>query len=635
MNQPIQLNCQNPKKGYLIQRGKSKASENPKERQSFAEYVNSLSESQQQLHTHNKSPRKESVPKRHPTLPKLELPSPDILNKRFVVNIGKCPVTNFQSPIYRPSLVNAAAILSNQNQFHNIQSPRHNSFETRKSIVPQQRLLPIHRTSVNNISGRSVRDDDMSLFYYKIGGAETIDQLNEEFHRYSTQHEMISKIDDQERYKQRFKTFLEYIMGKPIFYNLEQLKEKHKDLRLKNRDFNQFKNYLITCFLKVNKAQLDFVFEFSSMIEQYRYCIINSNTPFAIIYNQRTEKLNTKDVPDPILQLAQSTYQKIFQDNSLAPYFIGIEIKQQARKLGKILSQLMAWEQTNDQILVEMRQSHKGMHLTNVHFTLFKQHLVESMRQLKIQEKQIELVTTRMDGYRSYIINQDSLLDYYGEQSSLLQVQQKKYVQLLKRDPRMQDYPATAMERHSQFILRYLTHQHIPTLTKNDLWTIHCKYNIATEWIDSFRDNFFLLIKSLNLNALIIQDYEDIWYKLRNNLTQYHSIESKIGKKKVNLVIAKVQIKLQDNENYTEYFKNANYQMNLHLHRIIAFILTDQHIYNSNDLKVIHQSVKIRESTFNLFVQFLKNAMQEEGISSSLIAQAEEICNYYKKSVCT
>jgi len=29
-------------------------------------------------------------------------------------------------------------------------------------------------------------------------------------------------------------------------------------------------------------------------------------------------------------------------------------------------------------------------------------------------------VTTRMDGYRSYIINQDSLLDYYGEQSSLL-----------------------------------------------------------------------------------------------------------------------------------------------------------------------------------------------------------------------
>ncbi|CAD8102797.1 unnamed protein product [Paramecium primaurelia] len=630
MYQPIQLNCQNPKKGYLIQRGISKASENPKERQSFADYVNSLSESQQQLHTHNKSPRKESVPKRNPTLPKLELPSPDIMNKRFVVNIGKCPINNFQSPIYRSNLVQ-----SNQNQFHNIQSPRHHSFETRKSLIPQQRLLPIHRTSVNNISGRSVRDDDMSLFYYKMGGAEIVDQLNEEFHNYSIQHQMIQKIDDLERYKQRFKTFLEYIMGKPIFYNLEQLKEKHKDLGLKNKDFNQFKNYLITCFLKVNKGQLDFVFEFSSMIEQYRYCIINSDTPFAIIYNQRTEKLNTKDVPDAILSLAQSSYQKIFQDNSLAPYFIGIEIKQQARKLGKILSQLMAWEQTNDQVLIEMRQSHKGMHLTNVHFTLFKQHLIESMRQLNIQEKQIELVTSRMDGYRSYIINQDSLLDYYGEQSSFLQVQQKKYVQLLKRDVRMQNYPIYAIERHSQFILKYLTHQHLPTLTKNDLWTIHSKYNISIEWIDSFRDNFFHLIKSLNLNDLIIQDYEDIWYKLRKNLTQYHSIESRIGKKKVDLVIAKVQIKLQDNENYTEYFKNANYQMNLHLQRIIAFILTDIHIYNSNDLKVIHQSLKIRESTFNLFVQFLKNAMQEEAISSSLIAQAEQICNYYKKCVCT
>ncbi|CAD8120680.1 unnamed protein product [Paramecium sonneborni] len=631
MNKPISLNFQNPKKGYLIQRTIiKKAKDNGKERQSFADYVNSLSESQQQILSHNKSPRKESIPKRHPTLPKLELPSPDIMNKRFVVNVGKCPITNFQSPIYRPSVVQ-----QNQNQFHNIQSPRHYSFETRKSVIPQQKLLPINRTSVNNISGRSVRDDDMSLFYYKIGGDEIVDQLNEEFHSYTIQHEMISKIDDLERYKQRFKTFLEYIMGKPIFYNLEQLKEKHKDLGLKNKEFNQFKNYLITCFLKVNKCQLDYVFEFSSMIEQYRYCIINSNTPFAIIYNQRTEKLNTKDVPDAILQLTQSSYQRIFQDNSLAPYFIGIEIQQQARKLGKILSQLMAWEQTNDQVLTEMRSSHKGMYLTNVHFTLFKQHLIESMRQLNIQEKQIELVTSRMDGYRSYIINQDSLLDYYGEQSSLLQVQQKKYVQLLKRDSRMQSYPIIALERHSQFILRYLTHQHLPTLTKNDLWTIHSKYIIATEWIDSFRDNFFSLIKNLNLNALIIQDYEDIWYRLRKNLTQQHSIESRIGKKKVDLVIARVQLKLQDNENYTEYFKNANYQMNLHLYRIVTFILKDQHIYNSNDLKVIHQSLKIRESTFNLFVQFLKNAMQEEIINPTLIAQAEEICNYYKKSICT
>ncbi|CAD8103918.1 unnamed protein product [Paramecium sonneborni] len=630
MNQPISLNCQNPKKGYLIQRGVNRNTENGKERQSFAEYVNSLSESQQQLLSHNKSPRKESIPKRHPTLPKLDLPSPDIMGKRFVVNVGKCPMNNIQSLICRHSVVQ-----QNQNQFHNIQSVRHNSFETRKSIIPQSKLFPIHRTSVNNISGRSARDDDMSLFYNKIGGAEIVDQLNEEFHSYSKQHEMIQKIDDLERYKQRFKTFLEYIFGKPIFYNLEQLKEKHKDLGLKNKDFNQFKNYLITCFLKVNKGQLEFVFEFSSLIEQYRYCIINSNTPFAIIYNQRTEKLSTKDVPDAILQLAQNSYQKIFQDNSLAPYFIGIEIKQQARKLGKILSQLMSWEQTNDQVLIEMRTSHKGMYLTNVHFTLFKQHLIESMRQLNIQEKQIELVTSRMDGYRSYIINQDSLLDFYGEQSSLLQVQLKKYVQLLQKDVRMQNYPSIALERHSQFILKYLTHLHLPTLTSNDLWTIHVKYKISIEWIDSFRDNFFHLIKSLNLNALIISDYEDIWYKLKKNLTQYHSIESRIGKKKVDLVIAKVQMKLQENENYTEYFKNANYQMNLHLHRIIAFIMKDQKIYNSNDLKVIHQSLKIRESTFDLFVQFLKNAMQEETISSSLIAKAEEICNYYKRSICT
>ncbi|CAD8101651.1 unnamed protein product [Paramecium sonneborni] len=629
MQQHIQLNCQNSKKGYIMQRTGNKPGDRIIERQSFAQYVNQMSETQQQLLAHFKStPRKKSQVNSHPNLPKLH--SPDVIHRKFVLNIGKCPVNNYQSSIFR---INGPQ--NQQHFFHPVHNHRHQSLEIRKSLIQQNRLTPIQKNSIINLSGRSVRDDDMNLFYYKIGGDEVVDQLNEEFYHYSSQHDMIKNIDDHEQYKAHFKIFLEYIMGKPVFYNLEQLKDKHKNLGLKNKDFNNFKNYLITSFLKVNKTQVDQIFEFSSMIEQYRYCIIDSDTPFAIIYNQKTEKINTKDVPDIILSMAESSYQKIFADNTLAHYFIGIELQEQAKKLGRILHQMMGWDQTSDEVLSIMRQSHKSMHLNNVHFTLFKQHMIESMRQQQIQEKQIELVTSRMDGYRSYIINQDSLLDFYRDQPTLLQIQQTKYVQLLRRDPRMQNFPHEAFNRHVQFILKYLTHQHLPTLTHNDLWTIHSKYNISSEQIESFKDNFFLLIQNLNLNPIVIQDYEDIFFMLKRNLKHQYSIQNIIGHQKVESILSKIQFQMQDNEHYKEYYSNAIYQMSKHLHKMIAFILKDQHLYKSNDLKVIHQSLKIKESIFDLFVLFLKNAMQEEKIHQYLIILAEETCEYYKKNICT
>ena len=51
------------------------------------------------------------------------------------------------------------------------------------------------------------------------------------------------------------------------------------------------------------------------------------------------------------------------------------------------------------------------MHLTNVHFTLFKSHLIRSMREMNIRDKQIEMLTIRMDGYRGCVLNKDTFYD--------------------------------------------------------------------------------------------------------------------------------------------------------------------------------------------------------------------------------
>lgn len=52
-------------------------------------------------------------------------------------------------------------------------------------------------------------------------------------------------VGDEQMYKGNFLIFLEYIMGKPVFFNLETLKQKHMALHIRNKEFNLFKSYLM------------------------------------------------------------------------------------------------------------------------------------------------------------------------------------------------------------------------------------------------------------------------------------------------------------------------------------------------------------------------------------------------------
>jgi len=52
---------------------------------------------------------------------------------------------------------------------------------------------------------------------------------------------LILELDDLSSFGIQFKTYLEYILGKPVFFNLQTLGEKHKKLKIKSREFNQFK----------------------------------------------------------------------------------------------------------------------------------------------------------------------------------------------------------------------------------------------------------------------------------------------------------------------------------------------------------------------------------------------------------
>ena len=50
---------------------------------------------------------------------------------------------------------------------------------------------------------------------------------------------------DSSGFRLRFQRFIEFMAGKPVFYNIETLRTKHEHLNLKNKDFNTFKATLI------------------------------------------------------------------------------------------------------------------------------------------------------------------------------------------------------------------------------------------------------------------------------------------------------------------------------------------------------------------------------------------------------
>ncbi|CAD8198358.1 unnamed protein product [Paramecium pentaurelia] len=619
MNQQFQQNCQFYCRQYdfFTESDDHLDKRRAKPIQSFADYVHALKEPRQtkirRQHT--------EIKQKSPTLPKLEPVIPELqkMKEHFVLSMTKnivpqqCPWNHPTSPrckVHMPLSI------------------------TRKSVNCQKQIKLSPITSKSAFCIRLPQEEDDGIFLTKIGGEETIRGIARLFHQYSQNHPIIQKIDDPQMYELKFATFLEYIMGKPVFFNIEALKQKHIPMQITNEQYNQFKSYLISSFIKCNKGPPELIFEFSALIEQYKYCIITTEQTFAQIFNKKTEN-NTEETPESIVNLADQTYQKIQEDQTLCEYFIGIRMDEQAKKLGRIVHQMMGWDCSVDYVLNYLRKSHQNMNLTNVHFTLFKSYLVESMKDIGLKEDQIELITQRMDGYRSCIVNQDCLLDFYFQSSTLFKVQVKKYELLLQKDPRFRNFPnIPALLRHAHFLLKYITHQHQPLLTKTDLKTLHKHCIIQHEWIDAFRDNFFHLIKSYTLDRLILQDYADTWFQLRYTIINQCTIESVVGQSVIDSVQFKIQINLQDNEVYSDHFRNADYQIKSHIKKIIAFIFKNSQIYKSNDLRVIHYPLKITEQTFNLFVQLIKQVMQEEKVPANLILLADQICQYYRNSIC-
>ncbi|KAM3147841.1 hypothetical protein pb186bvf_000169 [Paramecium bursaria] len=502
------------------------------------------------------------------------------------------------------------------------------------SIDMQLTLRPLKQKIIRNKSSVTLTlESEETNLYYKINGEQNLKLVIDRYYSKVQDHPAIQAVYDSKQFKQNYITFLEFALGKPVFYNLESLRLKHAFLRIKDSEFNQFKIYLIQSFLEVCKNP-SILYDLNSILEQYRYIIVSKNKTFAQIYNQKLEKKNT-DQNQSVFELTQSTYSKIYQDTSLSAYFQGTMLDEQAQKLGRIINKLMSWGIEQEDQLKYLRRSHQAMHLTNVHFTLFKSHLIKSMREMKIRDNQIEMLTIRMDGYRGCILDKDTFYDQLNQSKNLMPIWIKKYENLCSKDPRLKDFSQSSIEAHASYLLIHLTSQHKPTLSRRDIQQIHNNCPIKLEWYEAFRENFYSLLKNLNINSVILSDYRDVWFQLKFGLHGLNTLNKELGLDIMQNLEQKFIKQLNDIDQLAQYFKNSEYTMNQHITQMMDFIFKNRQIFKSSDLRVIHQGLKIAESTYDYLIYQMKFVMlQDPNINPGIIRIVEQILIFYKPAIC-
>lgn len=99
----------------------------------------------------------------------------------------------------------------------------------------------------------------------------------------------------------------------------------------------------------------------------------------------------------------------------------------------------MNWDiSTRGLELAKLQRMHAGMQLRDEHFISFRQNLLNTLRELKVKDKQLYLVSQRMNGFKPYILNRESLASLAQKHGAGKQYFTEKYVKSLLGDPRTQ-----------------------------------------------------------------------------------------------------------------------------------------------------------------------------------------------------
>ena len=400
----------------------------------------------------------------------------------------------------------------------------------------------------NSLENGKKCEDQRSLFE-KIGGSDAISQTVDLFYKKILADKRIIgfyREVDMELLHKHQKNFLTKICGGPDHYTGRSMWDIHQKFYITDYHFDIVKNHLISSLTEL-KVQEDFIKEIGKLFEAARnQCVFkesSSENEKKCPHNKISlyEKIGGFEA---ISQTVDLFYKKILADKRIIGFYREVDMKLLHQHQKNFLTKICGGpDNYKGRTLWD---SHKSLYITDFHFDIVKNHLISSLKELKVQEDFIEEIGKLFEGARNQCVfkesasengkkceqNKSSLFEKIGGSDAISQTVDLFYRKILADKRIIGFYREVDMELLHKHQKNFLTKicggpDHY---TGRSMWDSHQKLYITDYHFDIVKNHLISSLTELKVQEDLIEEIGRLFEGARNQCVfKENSLEN--GKK--------------------------------------------------------------------------------------------------------
>ncbi|CAK58942.1 unnamed protein product (macronuclear) [Paramecium tetraurelia] len=463
----------------------------------------------------------------------------------------------------------------------------------------------------------------------QYGCNELLDQHSETLYSRIIQDRQL-KVKFQGKSLKYLKDIYKSILGigytQEILLDPFRMRSIHAPLFIKKEQFIRFKYFFINQFMDM-ETPVELLFKGCYKLENFKPLILNEKSDFEIFGGEFG-----------INEIAKNTYEKIFKDYTLSPYFKAIELEEQAVKFAKLFAQLIDHTESPNYTLEVLRERHVKYKLTHVQLANFKFYLSTTLQKLGIRFKHIRMLLRKMDTYKFAILNKQSLQESIFSSPGGYREFIDSFVRLCTSEPILFDLVQKRGKQrftaHCENVFHYFFRDNVKSITDSDIESIHKNKTIISEKVfKKFKEKAMQAVSKVTNDPILLSDFEEDWEEITPillNRPRKTIIKQLGGQHVINRIASKLENEIMQRPLLYKVFEDNESSVGQNLRCKLNLILYGLHFYKRTDIEVLHKRLRIREQPYFEFQQAMKIVMQDEPQKLYFIL---DVIDDYKKHI--
>ncbi|CAD8195426.1 unnamed protein product [Paramecium octaurelia] len=463
----------------------------------------------------------------------------------------------------------------------------------------------------------------------QYGCNELLDQHSETLYSRIIQDRQL-KVKFQGKSLKYLKDIYKSILGigytQEILLDPFRMRSIHAPLFIKKEQFIRFKYLFINQFMDM-ETPVELLFKGCYKLENFKPLILNEKSDFEIFGGEFG-----------INEIAKITYEKIFKDYTLSPYFKAIELEEQAVKFAKLFAQLIDHTESPNYTLEVLRERHVKYKLTHVQLANFKFYLSTTLQKLGIRFKHIRILLRKMDTYKFAILNKQSLQECIVSSPGGYREFIDSFVRLCTSEPILFDLVQKRGKQrftaHCENVFHYFFRDNVKSITDSDIESIHKNKTIISEKVfKKFKEKAMQAVSKVTNDPILLSDFEEDWEEITPillNRPRKTTIKQLGGQHVINRIASKLENEIMQRPLLYKVFEDNESSVGQNLKCKLNLILYGLHFYKRTDIEVLHKRLRIREQPYFEFQQAMKIVMQDEPQKLQFIL---DVIDDYKKHI--